>query len=160
MELVTNDTISALSIASQVVVAHNTMQLLTGCKLQIIVMEDSENMKASHEFDSRGRLKAWLCFLLALLFLYNPYLTLTSSSTNLNVRHPASYRASVGSSELQHFSPTDGRRAFATMFAILFDWFASPLNSSVGESIEGVTRDSYACKILCADLWFRPPPVI
>jgi hypothetical protein len=135
------------------------MQLLTGCRLPIIVMEDSENVKASHKFESRGGLKAWLCFLLALLFLYNPYLRLTSSSADLNVRHPASYRATVGSSELQHFSPTDGRRVFATTVAILFDWFATPLNSSAGESIEGVTPYFHACKILCTDLWFRPPPV-
>ncbi len=117
-------------------------------------------MSAGHKFESRWRPKAWLCFLLALLFLYNPYLVATPSSASLNVRHTASYRATVASSELQHFSPTDGRKTFTTQIAILFDWFESPLNSSAEQRIEANTPDSYACKILCADLWFKPPPVI
>lgn len=117
-------------------------------------------MSVGYKFESRCTPKAWLCFLLALLFLYNPYLVLTSSSANLNVRHTASYRATVGSSELQHFSPTDGRKTFTAQIAILFDWFESSLNSSAEQGIEANTPDSYACKILCADLWFRPPPTI
>jgi hypothetical protein len=89
-----------------------------------------------------------------------PYLALTSSSASLSVSHSASYRATVGSSELQHFSPTDGRKTLTPQIAILFDWFESPSNSSAEQSIETNTPDSHASKILCADLWFRPPPAI
>src|SRR4029077_9232412 len=55
------------------------------------------------------RWHAWVCLCLALLLLYNPYLAAPSSARGLNVRHPASNRATVGASELQSFSPADGR---------------------------------------------------
>jgi len=47
---------------------------------------------------------AWVCLLLVLLLLYNPFLMAPGSDGGLNVRHPASNRATVGSSELQHFT--------------------------------------------------------
>ncbi len=134
--------------------------VLTRHKLQIIVFKTATKMNASRESDLESKLKTGLCVSLALLFLYNPYLALISSSSSLNVRHTASYRATVGFSELQHFSPTDARKTFAVQPVILFDWFERPLNLSAGETIEEYKEHSPACKILCADLWFRPPPVL
>src|SRR5229473_1493843 len=55
------------------------------------------------------RWHSWVSFCLALFLLYNPFLAASSSTYGLNVRHPASNRATVGASELQHFSPADGR---------------------------------------------------
>jgi outer membrane protein TolC len=54
------------------------------------------------------RRHAWACFCLVLFLLYNPYMVAPSSPDGLNIRHPASHRATVGASELQHFSPANG----------------------------------------------------
>src|SRR5437016_14177850 len=60
------------------------------------------------------RWHVWVSFFLALFLLYNPYMAAPSSAGGLNVRHPASNRATVGVSELQHFSPADGRDQLST----------------------------------------------
>src|SRR5512136_2841595 len=68
----------------------------------------------SPERSAMPRWHAWICFCLALFLLYNPYMAAPNSTNGLNVRHPASNRATVGASELQHFSPADGRDNFST----------------------------------------------
>jgi hypothetical protein len=108
---------------------------------------------------SKRRLTALVCVVLAILFLYNPYVTLASSpSGKLNVQHRLSYRATVGSSELQHFSPPDARKIFATPIAIAATWLEAPINFLVGLAAEVSTHHLCAYQLVCADLWFRPPP--
>src|SRR5258706_4508499 len=48
--------------------------------------------------------RIFTCLLLAGLFLYNPFLAAYPSAGNSAVCHPASYRATVGSSELEQFA--------------------------------------------------------
>ncbi|HEV7510377.1 MAG TPA: hypothetical protein VGO27_01690 [Candidatus Acidoferrum sp.] len=69
-----------------------------------------------------------VCLALAVLFLYHPYLAVTPSSNVLNIHHTLSYRATVGSSELQHFSPTDARKILALSVAIVLSWLDAPAN--------------------------------
>jgi hypothetical protein len=105
------------------------------------------------------RLTVFVCVALAILFLYNPYSTLAcSSSGQLNVQHSLSYRATVGSSELQHFSPPDARKAFAVPIAVATTWLESPINFIVAQAAEVSTPHLCVYQLLCADLWFRPPP--
>lgn len=112
-----------------------------------------------HESGLQRRLTVFVCVALAILFLYNPYPTLASSSSGqLNVQHNLSYRATVGSSELQHFSPPDARKILATPIAIATTWLESPVNFLVGRAAEVSTHRLCACQLLGADLWFRPPP--
>jgi hypothetical protein len=93
------------------------------------------------------------------LFLYNPYVTLASSpSGELTVKHSLSYRATIGSSELQHFSPPNVRKIFATLFVIATTWLESPANFLVGRASDVSTHHLCAYQLVCADLWFRPPP--
>jgi hypothetical protein len=107
----------------------------------------------------RRQLTVFVCVALAILFLYNPYPTLASSpSGKLNVQHSLSYRATVGASELQHFSPPDARKIFATPIAIATTWLESPINFLVGRAAEVPTHHLCAYQLVCADLWFRPPP--
>lgn len=107
----------------------------------------------------KRRLTAFVCVALAILFLYNPYPTLTSySSGQLNVQHSLSYRATVGSSELQHFSPPDARKIFAVPMALATTWLESPINFIVGQAAEVSPHYLCAYQLVCADLWFRPPP--
>jgi hypothetical protein len=106
------------------------------------------------------RLTVFVCVTLAILFLYNPYLGMASSSSgHLNVQHRLSYRATVGSSELQHFSPPDARKIFATLIAVATTWLEAPINFLVGQAAEVSTHHLCAYQLVCADLWFRPPPV-
>jgi hypothetical protein len=107
----------------------------------------------------KRRLTVWVCLALAVLFLYNPYSTLASSpSGQLNIQHSLSYRATLGSSELQHFSPPDARKIFAVSVAVAASWLASPINFVVGQAPDVSTRHLGAYQLVCADLWFRPPP--
>ena len=107
----------------------------------------------------KRRLTVSVCVALAILFLYNPYATLASSSSGqLNIQHSLSYRATVGSSELQHFSPTDARKTFAVPIAVATTWLESPINILVGQVAEVSPHHLCAYQLVCADLWFRPPP--
>jgi hypothetical protein len=106
------------------------------------------------------RIKTVVCLALAVLFLYNPYLAVTPSSNILNVRHSLSYRATVGSSELQHFSPTDARKILALSVATILSWLDSPANQIVSRVTEVSSHPACPFEVVCSDLWFRPPPAI
>jgi hypothetical protein len=100
----------------------------------------------------------WVCLLLAILLLCNPFLVALGSATGLNVHHPASYRATIASSELQRFAPASGQDLFdfadcATAQSFHLLPVLSELNVlSVAPQINTARR------FLCASLWFRPPP--
>jgi hypothetical protein len=106
----------------------------------------------------RRRTNLVVCLALAVLFLYNPYLAVTPSSNVLNIHHTLSYRATVGSSELQHFSPTDARKILALSVAIVLSWLDAPANPIVSRVSEVSPHPACAFEVSCSDLWFRPPP--
>jgi hypothetical protein len=111
------------------------------------------------QHDGFGKTRIFICITLVLLFLYNPFLGMASSGAGLNIRHSASYRATVGASELQHFSPTNARKVFAIPLVALLAWFELPTKSSASYPVELSPRPQYVSQCLCADLWFRPPPL-
>jgi hypothetical protein len=113
-----------------------------------------------HESALKRRLTVFVCLTLAVLFLYNPYLAITPSSSVLNVHHSLSYRATVGSSELQHFSPTDARKILALSVATVLSWLDSPANPIVSRVTEISADPARAFELVCSDLWFRPPPAV
>ena len=108
--------------------------------------------------DLHRRINIVVCLALAVLFLYNPYLAVTPSSSVLNVHHTLSYRATVGSSELQHFSPTDARKILALSVAIVLSWLDAPANPIVSRVTDVSPHPACAFEVSCSDLWFRPPP--
>ncbi len=114
----------------------------------------------SSEHPAVPRWRAWVCFCLALFLLYNPYMAAPSSSGGLDVRHPASHRATVGASELQHFSPADGRDKLSTHVTAAVEQLASfPEDSSQAfELFPQVV--SAAQQFFGSSLWFRPPPAL
>jgi hypothetical protein len=103
---------------------------------------------------------AWVCILLAFLFLYNPYLCAPSSAGGLNVEHPASHRATVGSSELERYSPT-GNESVNVFVAIFFANFLS-FPAQVSSHSFPIQRSELQLpqQVLCESLWFRPPPTL
>jgi hypothetical protein len=106
------------------------------------------------------QIEIFVCLALAVLFLYNPYLAVTPSSSVLNVHHSLSYRATVGSSELQHFSPTDARKIFALSVATVLSWLDFSANPIVSRVTEVSAHPAGAFEVVCSDSWFRPPPAI
>jgi hypothetical protein len=87
--------------------------------------------------------RGWVCLFLALLMLYNPFAASLSSDGALNICHRASNRATVGASELQHFSFANGRDPRLT------------------QSLPDLPREtSLPQQIFGASLWFRPPPAL
>ena len=109
-----------------------------------------------------GALPTWqvaLCLLLALLVVYNPYLSATDPGMGLCVRHSASFRATLGASELQHFTPEDSVAMLAAAATLALAHF---LQFRLPESSERHTRVTQRVappeQALPASLWFRPPP--
>src|ERR1700731_3586172 len=61
------------------------------------MMRDSESRIESSA--PRGRIA--VCFVLFALLLYNPFFTILSTSHDLSIQHPLSYRATLAGSELR-----------------------------------------------------------
>jgi hypothetical protein len=100
-----------------------------------------------------------VCLLLAGLLLYNPFLVALGSGAGLNVHHPASHRATVGSSELQQFASAAGQDSIAFADSSL-EHDSSFLPVLTGMKLwHSSPQVLPAQQFLCASLWFRPPPV-
>jgi hypothetical protein len=106
------------------------------------------------------RWRAWVCFCLALFLLYNPYMAAPSSTDGINVRHPASNRATVGASELQHFSPADGRNKISIHAIAAVESLASfpEVSSEAFEFFLQVVSPRQ--QFFGSGLRFRPPPLL
>jgi hypothetical protein len=102
----------------------------------------------------------WVCLCLALFLLYNPYMAAPSSTNGLNVRHPGSNRATVGASELQHFSPADGGDKLSTHATAAVESLASlpDVSSQAFELFPQVVSPTQ--QFFGSSLWFRPPPAL
>jgi hypothetical protein len=107
----------------------------------------------------RAKKQAWMCLLLSLLFLYNPFLATQGSSGSLAVGHRPSYRATVACSELSRFENPESRPAVPTAdgdFSDLFTLLQPQVQSFAGhrETADVQPFDQF----LSGNLWFRPPP--
>jgi hypothetical protein len=104
------------------------------------------------------RFQAVVCLLLAGLLLYNPFLSLIHSSTGLSVHRLARNRATVGSAELQHFSPVSIEVAADVL---LVERTGEIIATSGGQDFQlaiDFTRDLVITPDFSSNLWFRPPP--
>jgi hypothetical protein len=109
---------------------------------------------------SGAKRHAWVCLLLALLFLYNPYLSAPGSAGGLKVQHPASHRATVGSSELEKYS-SPGTPDAHLFVAVFFAKVISFLTYNASQSFLPLGSELLPShQFLCASLWFRPPPIL
>jgi len=100
----------------------------------------------------------WVCLLLAILLLCNPFLVAMGSATGLNVHHPPSYRATIASSELQRLAPAAGQDLFDFAdCATTQSFHLLPVLSELN-TLPVIPQISTTQQFLCASLWFRPPP--
>lgn len=100
----------------------------------------------------------WICILLALFLLYNPFFGMPHSGSSLEVCHPASHRATVGASEMQHFTPTDGWGCFLTA-----DVAQTEISAALPIPVAETSPVSFLVvrlpqQFFGPGLWFRPPP--
>jgi hypothetical protein len=100
----------------------------------------------------------WICLFLALFLLYNPFCGIPHSGNSLEVCRPASHRATVGASELQHFTPMDGWGCFPTADIAQAE-VSAPLPTPVTEIlVVSIPVVRLPQQFLGSGLWFRPPP--
>jgi len=109
-----------------------------------------------------GAARIWqvaLCFLLAGLFLYNPFLISHREDGDLTICHPASHRATVGSSELEQFPQRD-RIVVALpdldVVQVAIDLTISPTpRQTIDREADASPQTGFS-----SSLWFRPPPAV
>jgi hypothetical protein len=109
---------------------------------------------------SGARRYAWVCLLLAFLFLYNPYLSAPPSPGGVNLEHPASHRATVGSSELERYFPAGKASAHVAVTFFFTNFFLFPVHPAARSFPLQRTELLLPQRMLCASLWFRPPPIL
>jgi hypothetical protein len=111
-----------------------------------------------------GTVPLWqilVCLLLAGLFLYNPFLAVGRSSGKTAVGHPASYRGTIASSELEQFTPPN--RGVAALLpdadaAQVLIRYLDANNSTPPHYVEldvATPQTGFS-----SSLWFRPPPTV
>jgi hypothetical protein len=108
----------------------------------------------------KPRWRSWICFCLALFLLYNPYMAAPGSTGGLSFCQPASNRATIGASELQHFSPADGKDKLSTPAIAPAKSFLSLLALSSQTFELPLQVVSPAQQFFGSSLWFRPPPAL
>jgi hypothetical protein len=115
-------------------------------------MPDDRHSNQAH------RLNVWVCVLLAALILYNPFAALWYSHGPVEVHTLQRNRATVGASELQHFSPVQD------------DTKQADLNSEASREEVAVPAGSYVARgferevevpqsDIVSRVWSRPPPL-
>ena len=100
----------------------------------------------------------WVCVLLGALLLYNPFIALYYSHDTIEVHTLQRNRASVGASELQHFSPVqdDIQQADIDLDSNREE-VAAPAGSYLARGFEReveVPQSDSEFKV-----WSRPPPL-
>jgi hypothetical protein len=105
--------------------------------------------------------RGWLCLLLAICFLFNPFLAVSSCSFGITVSHLPSFRATVASSELLlKFAPKKKVVEFAVSdYAVVSEsCFSTPLPDASAKVLEA-EGPAAALYSPVGFVWFRPPPV-
>jgi hypothetical protein len=111
-----------------------------------------------HKRKTHSILWRWCVPLLLVgLLLYNPFLALMGHSSGTGYQAMARHRATVGSSELQHYSPVSGENSQPeAIVQVVFAGYQAnkdtyPNNTPQDETLAQRVE-------LIASIWFRPPP--
>ncbi|HUL17416.1 MAG TPA: hypothetical protein VLV88_15570 [Terriglobales bacterium] len=110
----------------------------------------------------RAPLKSWrcmVCLLLAVLFLYNPFVAMSASVRGLAVAHPASHRSTVGSAELRHFTASDTQDTSGIETQAVPSFHLEALVVAI--SFLPRIKPAFTPQVyFSSGLWFRPPPAV
>jgi hypothetical protein len=104
-------------------------------------------------------LRVWVCVLLALLILYNPFMALTGSAHSFSVHGLARHRSTVGASELQHMGPLQDQNQ---QDVVNLQDSQEEFTGLVAEyEAVGFARDvEVAQPESVSRIWSRPPPLV
>ena len=103
-------------------------------------------------------LRVWMCVLLAALILYNPFAALCFSHGTIEVHTLQRNRASVGASELQHFSPVqDDIPQVDVNLAANREELMAPAGTYVARGFEREVELPQSD--IVSKVWSRPPPL-
>ena len=106
----------------------------------------------------RQKLRVWMCVLLAALMLYNPFAALCFSHGTTEVDTLQRNRASVGTSELQHFSPVQDDIQQADLnLESRCEGIAAPAGTFVARGFEREVEVPQSD--IAFEVWSRPPPL-
>jgi hypothetical protein len=100
--------------------------------------------------------------LLAGLFLYNPFPAASGTSGTLTVCHPASYRGTIASSELEQFTPPNRGVAALLPDANAVQILIRYLDANNSTPPYYTEQEDVATPQtgFSSSLWFRPPPTV
>jgi len=105
------------------------------------------------------RFRVWTCVLLAALILYNPFAALCFSHGLIEVHTLQRNRATVGASELQHFSPVqDDTKQADVNLETSCEEVAVPAGSYVARGFEREIEIPQSD--IVSRVWSRPPPLL
>jgi len=110
---------------------------------------------------SSPKWEAAVCLVLAALCLFNPFpfLDAAAGTSGLHFCHAASHRATVGSSELQQFTPTSGRSVLESAEFVTVTLLLEVVRDASRPLATAMFEAALPAEILPASLWFRPPPI-
>jgi len=105
-----------------------------------------------------ARKRAAVCLVLVVLLIYNPFFTILSSSQDLSVKHPLSYRATVAGSELRRctIDPSDPLIPELTAAILHAAILLTPTHKVA--VVQPSATVGLASQASCDSIWFRPPP--
>lgn len=134
--------------------------LLTSRGSPTIVLKESRMKSSSHCCGTIVNLRQyrWVGLVLAILLLYNPFFAVPHSGSSLEIGHRASHRATVGASELQHFSPIDGWSALPAVDAGAVVVVLPLTELSARFFLALLPLPRFSRQFFGPGLWFRPPP--
>ena len=105
--------------------------------------------------------RSWLCLLVAITFLYNPFLATSSCLNGQRVSHLPSFRATVASLELLKFKPEEKSEPAAVPDCdVQAPTVLSPLSVETEFGPFEVSEPVRAEFLPTGNLFFRPPPAV
>jgi hypothetical protein len=107
---------------------------------------------------NKTRWYAAASLLLVALLLYNPFFTILSSSRDLSVQHPLSYRATLAGSELRRCTMEAARPLIPVLDAAVVHAATLLTPSHEIALVRPSDTAGLLSQALCDNIWFRPPP--
>src|SRR5262249_48230256 len=102
--------------------------------------------------------RVWLCLILVVAFLYNPFVVAPSVGAGFQVHRSQSNRATVGASELQDFA-AKARHVAVPLAECVFAVSLFSCNAVPQGLLPPVDDVHLPQRFSVPSLWFRPPPV-
>ncbi|MGB8323460.1 MAG: hypothetical protein WCE52_10935 [Candidatus Acidiferrum sp.] len=117
------------------------------------------NLVGHKSSKSRGYWQIGISALLIALVLYNPFLVLTKHTDGPEFHRLASHRATVGASEMDHFTPVQAERVELDAAVEEIDTASLVAEENDAPAPDFLQEEGLPPQTeLISSTWFRPPP--